>query len=160
MKECIIDDAVSWGATNYVKCESIIFWLINKYYKWGPRPISLEENVLYRYQFEVLVVLSSLHPLRSFNFLFKSECYLILCHYQFNCICNISWKPFVVYNYQYLKIASRRQTFLNFCFPYPFLCSTFFKEFQTVPSKLKQTTPLLPLIQHTNFFYTYTQVHF
>ena len=48
LKKYIIDDLVFWGATNYVKPESIIFWLINKKYKWGHRPSSLGENILYR----------------------------------------------------------------------------------------------------------------
>ena len=47
-KKYIIDGLVSWGATNYVKRESMIFQLINKDYKWGPRPISQGENILYR----------------------------------------------------------------------------------------------------------------
>ena len=54
-------------------------------------------------------VLSSLLHLHSFNFLFRSECCLILCHYQFNYICNVPWKFFVVYNYKYHKITSRHQ---------------------------------------------------
>ena len=97
MKKYIIDDLLSWGSNNYVKHESMIFWLINKICKWSPRPIYLG------------VVLSSLLPHRSFDFLFKSECCLSLCHYQFNCICNLSWTLFVVYNYKYLKITSRHQ---------------------------------------------------
>ena len=104
-----MDDLVSSGATNYVKHESMVFWLINKDYKWDPRLISLGENILYRYQFEVLVVLSFLIPLHSFNFFFKSECCLILCHYQLNYIYNVSGKLFVVYNYKYLEITSRHQ---------------------------------------------------
>ena len=71
--------------------------------------MSLGENILYRQQFVVLVVLWHLLPLHSFNFLYKNECCLIPCHYQFNCICNVSWKFFVVYNYKYLKIMCRRQ---------------------------------------------------
>ena len=90
----------------------MIFWLINKHYKWGPSSIFLEENVLYRQQFEVLVVLSCLLLLHSFNFLLKKEYCLILCYYQINCICNFSWKLSVAYNYIYI---SKLDICIKFC---------------------------------------------